>query len=72
LGQEYQVDGVIYVYLKFCTAYGIPKKLFGDHFRRLGIPVFEVLSDYSHSDSGQLRTRFEAFFEMLQEAKALP
>ena len=72
LGQEYQVDGVIYVYLKFCTAYGIPKKLFADHFRQLGIPVFEVSNDYSHSDSGQLRTRFEAFFEMLQEAKALP
>lgn len=65
LAKEYRVDGVVYLYLKFCTTYGIPKKVFLDHFSQLGIPTLEISNDYSQSDSGQLRTRFEAFFEVL-------
>lgn len=67
LAQEYNVDGVIYYYLKFCPCYGLTKNEFFRHFQQLGIPVLEIPSDYSESDEGQLKTRVEAFIEVLGE-----
>lgn len=69
LAQEYQVDGVVHTYLKFCTCYGISKNTFVNAFKRLDIPVLELASDYSHSDFGQLKTRIEAFVEVLERKK---
>ncbi|MDR1873024.1 MAG: acyl-CoA dehydratase activase [Deltaproteobacteria bacterium] len=67
LAQEYRVDGILYVYLKFCPCYGQVKHEFFKHFQDLGIPVLEVALDYSASDQGQLKTRLEAFIEVLNE-----
>jgi benzoyl-CoA reductase/2-hydroxyglutaryl-CoA dehydratase subunit BcrC/BadD/HgdB len=69
LAQEYGVEGVVYVYLKFCACYGITRSAFTDHFQELGIPVLELSSDYSLSDHGQLKTRVEAFVEILNERR---
>ncbi|HWR28473.1 MAG TPA: 2-hydroxyacyl-CoA dehydratase family protein, partial [Negativicutes bacterium] len=67
LAQEYAIDGVIYYYLKFCPCYGLTKNEFFRHFQQLGIPVLEIPGDYSQSDEGQLKTRIEAFIEVLGE-----
>ncbi|MGA9652889.1 MAG: 2-hydroxyacyl-CoA dehydratase family protein, partial [Polyangia bacterium] len=67
LAREYDVGGVIYTYLKFCPCYGLTKNVFMHRFQSLGIPVLELASDYSHGDIGQIRTRIEAFVEVLQE-----
>ncbi|QDR79293.1 2-hydroxyacyl-CoA dehydratase [Sporomusa termitida] len=67
LAQEYKVDGILYVYLKFCPCYGQIKHEFFRHYQKLGIPVLEVPVDYSASDQGQLKTRLEAFIEVLGE-----
>jgi benzoyl-CoA reductase/2-hydroxyglutaryl-CoA dehydratase subunit BcrC/BadD/HgdB len=61
------VDGVIYSYLKFCPCYGLTKNVFLRRFQSLGIPALELASDYSRGDIGQIRTRIEAFVEVLQE-----
>jgi predicted CoA-substrate-specific enzyme activase len=65
LAKEYDVDGVIYVFLKFCTCYGVSKKDYISQFQAQGLPVLEISSDYSESDHGQLKTRLEAFIEVL-------
>jgi benzoyl-CoA reductase/2-hydroxyglutaryl-CoA dehydratase subunit BcrC/BadD/HgdB len=70
LAKEYNVDGVVYVFLKFCTCYGVSKKDFIDRFRQQGLPVLEISSDYSESDHGQLKTRLEAFAEVLNERRS--
>lgn len=70
LAREYQVDGVLYVYLKFCSCYGITKKPFLDHFQQLDIPVLDLSSDYSDSDHGQIKTRIEAFIEVIQAKRS--
>jgi len=70
LAQEYNVDGVIYVFLKFCTCYGVSKRDFIGHFHQQGLPVLEISSDYSESDHGQLKTRLEAFIEVLNEKRS--
>lgn len=66
LARQYRVDGVLYTFLKFCNSYGMGKKLFLDHFHDLGLPVIELPTDYSQSDLGQLKTRVEAFMEVLR------
>ncbi|BCG59125.1 2-hydroxyacyl-CoA dehydratase [Paenibacillus sp. URB8-2] len=71
LATEYQADGVLYAYLKFCPCYGQIKNEFFRHYQQLGIPVLELPIDYSKSDQGQLKTRLEAFIEVLRERKGL-
>ncbi|HBC91667.1 MAG TPA: hypothetical protein DCZ10_01850 [Pelotomaculum sp.] len=67
LALDYKVDGVLFVYLKFCPCYGQTKHDFFRHYQKLGLPILEVPIDYSRSDQGQLKTRLEAFIEVLGE-----
>ena len=69
LAVDYKVDAVIYTYLKFCPCYGMTKNSFLKKFEELNIPVLELDNDYSQGDSGQIRTRLEAFIEVLKETK---
>lgn len=70
LAQEYGVDGVLYVYHKFCSCYGVTKKEFLGHFQNLDLPVLDISADYSESDHGQLKTRIEAFIEVLNAKRS--
>ena len=70
LAQEYDVEGAVYVSLKFCACYGIPQKQFIEGFQKLGVPVLALSGDYSQSDHGQLTTRVEAFLDVLQEKRS--
>ena len=65
LAREYRADGVIDCSLKFCGLYDIEKKSVAEALRAEGIPVLSLETDYEDSDAGQLRTRIEAFVEML-------
>ena len=67
LAQDYRVDGVIYTYLKFCPCYGMTKNNFIRKFQSIGVPALELGTDYSEGDTGQIKTRLEAFVEVLQE-----
>ena len=67
LAREYNVDGILYYYLKFCPCYGVSQNAFLKKYKELGIPVLQIPSDYSANDEGQVRTRIEAFIEMLSE-----
>jgi benzoyl-CoA reductase/2-hydroxyglutaryl-CoA dehydratase subunit BcrC/BadD/HgdB len=70
LAREYDVDGVLYVYHKFCSCYGVTKKGFLDHFQALDLSVLDISTDYSESDHGQLKTRLEAFIEVLNAKRS--
>ena len=65
LAKEYRVDGVIDCSLKFCGLYDIEKKSVAQALKKEGIPLLSIETDYEDSDAGQLRTRIEAFVEML-------
>jgi benzoyl-CoA reductase/2-hydroxyglutaryl-CoA dehydratase subunit BcrC/BadD/HgdB len=69
LASDYAVDGVLYIFLKFCACYGVSQKDFITRFNAQGKPVLVLSSDYSESDRGQLLTRIEAFIEVLREKK---
>ena len=63
--KEYAIDGVIDVNLKFCTIYDTEGYLVEKALRDEGIPVLGIETDYTDSDSEQLKTRIGAFVEML-------
>jgi benzoyl-CoA reductase/2-hydroxyglutaryl-CoA dehydratase subunit BcrC/BadD/HgdB len=69
LAKEYKVDAVLFTYLKFCPCYGLAKNKFITSFQSLGLPVLELASDYSLGDLGQIKTRLDAFVEVLAEKK---
>lgn len=65
LAKEYKVDGVIDVNLKFCCLYDTEGYTVENALKEAGIPVLGIETDYTDSDAEQLRTRIEAFIEML-------
>jgi benzoyl-CoA reductase/2-hydroxyglutaryl-CoA dehydratase subunit BcrC/BadD/HgdB len=66
LAREFQVDGVIDLTWQGCHTYNIEsyslKKYLQD---RSEIPFLQIETDYSESDTGQLKVRIEAFLEIL-------
>lgn len=69
LAEEYRVDAVVYKYIKFCQCYGMTRNEYVQAFQKKGIPLLEISSDYSNGDIGQIRTRIEAFLEVIKEKK---
>ncbi len=69
LAEEYHVDGVIFYHLKFCTCYSLTEKLYIDAFRERNIPLLIISGDYAVGDEGQLKTRLEAFIEMVNKER---
>lgn len=65
LAKEYDVDGVIDVNLKFCCLYDTEGYTVEKALKDAGIPVLGIETDYTDADAEQLRTRIEAFVEML-------
>jgi len=65
LAEEYKVDGVIDVNLKFCTLYDTEGKTVEKALQEAGIPLLSLETDYTDNDAEQLRTRVGAFIEML-------
>ena len=65
MAKEYQVDGVIDVNLKFCCLYDTEGYTVEKALKDAGIPVLGIETDYTDTDAEQLRTRIEAFIEML-------
>jgi benzoyl-CoA reductase/2-hydroxyglutaryl-CoA dehydratase subunit BcrC/BadD/HgdB len=67
LADETQADGVVYCSLKFCDPclYDVP--LISRTFRERGVPFLWLEDDYASSSLGQLRTRIEAFLELIEQ-----
>ena len=62
---EYQADGVIDVVLSGCHTYAIETNKIKEASREVGVNYMSLETDYSKQDVGQIRTRLEAFIELL-------
>ena len=67
LAREYQVDGVIHYNLQFCHTYANEAVRVERRLEEAGIPLLRIETDYSDEDTGQLKTRIEAFLEMIRK-----
>ncbi|MDR1773404.1 MAG: 2-hydroxyacyl-CoA dehydratase family protein [Clostridioides sp.] len=65
---EYQIDGVIDVVLTACHPFGVESVRVKDFVtNEKKIAFMKIETDYSKSDIEQIRTRLEAFVEMLED-----
>ncbi len=67
LAEEYRIDGIIDCNLQFCGLYSTESYLVQQAVKKAGIPVMHIETDYSEQDFEQMRTRVEAFLEMLEK-----
>ncbi len=67
LAQEFAIDGVVYHNLRMCQLHDMESFGVKAALAKQDIPLLAVYSDYSQEDTPQIRTRVQAFLEMLSE-----
>lgn len=67
LARETHADGVIHYNLQFCHTYANEAVKVERTLEKAGIPLLRIETDYGSEDSEQLRTRVEAFLEMIRK-----
>jgi benzoyl-CoA reductase/2-hydroxyglutaryl-CoA dehydratase subunit BcrC/BadD/HgdB len=65
LAKDFRVDGVVQYVLQYCHTYNVEAMRVDGALKEVGKPSLKVVTDYSEEDTGQLRTRIEAFVEQL-------
>jgi len=65
LVEDFQVNGIIYQTVKFCDNHLYDYPLYHEFFQDAGLPVLQIEEDFVGGNRGQIRTRIEAFIEML-------
>ena len=63
--KDFRVDGVILFIYKYCDPYGFEVPATKTYIESLGTPVLYLEEEYSTSTFGRLKTRIEAFLEMI-------
>jgi len=66
MAKDLQVKGVIHFALNFCQPYAIEAFKVGKALEAASIPMLSIETDYSMEDVEQLKTRVEAFLEMVR------
>jgi len=67
--QQFNVGGVVYHVLMGCYIYSIEGRHIEKSLMEKGTPMLTIETDYSTEDVEQIRTRIEAFLEMIQSQK---
>jgi bzd-type benzoyl-CoA reductase N subunit len=69
LVRDYRVDGVISEVIRYCVPYAHDLPLLTNRLSEIGVPTLALDVEYGTSGSGQIRTRVQAFLEMLEARK---
>lgn len=64
--KEFKVDGVIYYVIRGCILYAMEYARIRKILDHMDIPVYYLDTEYTREDVGQMKTRIEAFLEMLE------
>jgi benzoyl-CoA reductase/2-hydroxyglutaryl-CoA dehydratase subunit BcrC/BadD/HgdB len=67
LAEEYKADGIIHCSLAFCDPYLVEANRVEKALQEHNIPLLKLETDYGQEDSGQIKTRVEAFLEMIEK-----
>ncbi len=71
LVKEYDVDGIVLQYIKFCDLWGYEALTYVDRMKDANVPVVKIEREYALSGEGQLRTRIQAFLESVKSKREL-
>jgi benzoyl-CoA reductase/2-hydroxyglutaryl-CoA dehydratase subunit BcrC/BadD/HgdB len=66
LAREARVDGIISETIRYCVPYAHDIPLITDRLKTENIPLLTLDVEYGTSGSGQIRTRVQAFLEMVE------
>ncbi len=66
MAKAYKADGVIHYALQFCSPYMIEAHSVDNRLTKVNIPLLKIETDYGQGDVGQLKTRIQAFLEMIK------
>ncbi len=66
LAREFQVDGIILYMFKYCDPFGFEIPVRKTYIESLKLPVLYIEDEYSAGTSGRLRTRIQAFLEVME------
>lgn len=63
--REFQVDGAILYLYRYCDPFGFEVPARKAYYKAINVPVLHLEDVYSRGTVGQLRTRIQAFLEMI-------
>jgi len=63
--RDFKVDGVVLYIYKYCDPFGFEVPQMKSYIESKGVPVLYLEDEYSMSTIGRLRTRIQAFLELL-------
>ncbi len=66
---EWKADGYVSLTLHSCNPFAIETENIRRVCERCGIPLLHIETDFTPGDEAQIRTRIEAFLEMIRENK---
>lgn len=66
LVKDYRAGGVIHCSLSFCDPYAVEANRVEKALKEENIPLLKIETGYDQEDAGQLKTRIEAFIEMIK------
>ena len=69
LARDFKVEGVISQVIRYCVDYAHDLPLLTERLKEHVIPTLALDVEYGTSGSGQIRTRVQAFLEMLEEKR---
>jgi bzd-type benzoyl-CoA reductase N subunit len=64
--KDYGVQGVVSQIIRYCVPYAHDQPLLRERLEKHGIPVLELDVEYGMAGMGQIRTRVQAFLEMME------
>jgi benzoyl-CoA reductase/2-hydroxyglutaryl-CoA dehydratase subunit BcrC/BadD/HgdB len=66
LAKQFTAEGVIYYTLQNCHDYNVEGVKVDRALKMLDLPMLKIETDYAMGDSEQIKTRIEAFLEIIQ------
>jgi benzoyl-CoA reductase/2-hydroxyglutaryl-CoA dehydratase subunit BcrC/BadD/HgdB len=67
--EEWKVEGLINITLHSCHPFGIESRNIEKVCKDCNTPYLHIETDFYPGDEGQIRTRIEAFLEMIIERR---
>ena len=69
LAKEFKADGVLYYTLQNCHDYNVEAVKVDRALKAADVPMLKIETDYAMGDAAQIKTRVEAFLEIIQAKK---
>ncbi|HMM22252.1 MAG TPA: double-cubane-cluster-containing anaerobic reductase [Selenomonadales bacterium] len=64
---DYQADGVVDIVWQGCHTYNVESRVLREHLKQNSdVPFLHIETDYSQGDAEQIKTRVQAFLEMMR------